>query len=127
MKFKNNPSLGLLIFMILFYIFVKKVLDPISDNQQKNLYLKESFEGIVESEYFDKFARNHRYLVLDNGTVLNLNNTYYQNTIKVGQYVKKEFKDSIIFIDNIKFNYLKEEWILSLKRFSIKRSNNSHF
>jgi hypothetical protein len=109
MKFKNNPSLGLLIFMILFYIFVKKVLDPISDNQQKNLYLKESFEGIVESEYFDKFARNHRYLVLDNGTVLNLNNTYYQNTIKVGQYVKKEFKDSIIFIDNIKFNYLKEE------------------
>jgi hypothetical protein len=105
----KNPSLALLIILIVFYIFYKKILDPISENVMKKRYLLESFEGVVESEYFDKHSRNHRYLVLDNGTVLNLNNPYYQNTIKVGQYVKKEFKDSIVYIDNIKFNYLKEE------------------
>jgi hypothetical protein len=84
-------------------------MQPNFYSERKNQYLLESFEGVVESEYFDKHSRNHRYLVLDNGTVLNLNNPYYQNTIKVGQYVKKEFKDSIVYIDNIKFNYLKEE------------------
>ena len=105
----ENPSLTVLIIAIVFYFFHEKILYPMAENKMKKRYLLESFEGVVESEYFDKHSRNRRYLVLNNGTVLNLNNPNYRNTIKVGQYVKKEFKDSIIYIDNIKFNYLEDK------------------
>jgi len=105
----KNPSLALLIIVIVFYIFYKKILDPISENVMKKRYLLENFEGVVKTVYFDSLSRNRRYLVLDNGTVLSIDNPFYRNSIKVGQHIKKEFEDSIIYIDNIKFNYLKEE------------------
>lgn len=84
-------------------------MQPNLYGERKNQYLLESFDGMVKGEYFDKYSRNHRYLILDNGFSLNINNQYYQYKIKVGQHIKKKFKDSIIYIDNVKFNYLKED------------------
>lgn len=109
MKFRNKySSLYLIIFCTIAYIIYNVIFLPRFEKERRDEYLNESFEGIIVDEFIDINNRHKRYLILDDGKSLNMNNQYYQNTIKIGQNIKKESGDSLLYINKMRCNYFKE-------------------